>query len=78
MNGYKSILQSTAFWGNIVSLVAMFEPKVFALFGWTADASGQLTAVNFIVAGIGQVVSIYGRLKATKMVTLTGAPPAGK
>lgn len=78
MNGYKSILQSTSFWGNVVSLVAMFEPKLFALFGWTADASGQLSAVNFIVAAIGQAVSIYGRFTATKMVTLTGAPPAGK
>lgn len=76
MNDYKGILQSMTFWGNIVSLLAMFQPKVFAIFGLSADATGQLTLVNYIVATIGQVISIIGRLRATKIVTLTGKPPA--
>lgn len=78
MTGYKSIFMSTTFWGNIISLLAMFEPKVFAIFGLTSDTTGQLAAVNYIVAGLGQVVSIIGRLRATKQVTLTGAPPTGQ
>lgn len=78
MTGYKSILQSMTFWGNVVSLLAMFQPKVFALLGLTTDAAGQLTLVNYIVATIGQVISVIGRFRAEKIVTLTGAPPSEK
>jgi hypothetical protein len=76
MNQYKSIFASTTFWGSIVSLVAMFAPKVFLIVGLTPNATGQATAVTYIISGIGFLVTVYGRLTATKVATITGAPPA--
>jgi hypothetical protein len=49
----------------------MFAPKVFVLLGASPE-----TVATQIVAVVGFIITVYGRLKATQRVTLTGAPPS--
>jgi hypothetical protein len=72
----KSILQSTTFWGAVVSLFFSFAPALYGkLFG---TATPQATVVSDILVGIGFLITVYGRLTAKQVVTITGAnPPAG-
>lgn len=72
MNGYKSIFTSVTFWGTAISFFAVMFPSVWAKLGITDQAA----LATHIVATIGAIVAIYGRFRATKLVTLTGAPPA--
>jgi hypothetical protein len=69
----KSILQSTTFWGSIVSLAAMLAPHLYANI---AGSASQTAVVSTIVGIVGFVVTVYGRFTATQVVTLTGAPAA--
>jgi hypothetical protein len=76
MNGYKSILTSKTFWGAVVAVYAAVFPShvayLLSLFGVT----DQMMLAAKIVSVLGGVFSIYGRIAAKKLVTLTGKPPA--
>jgi uncharacterized membrane protein YwaF len=72
MNGYKSIFTTVTFWGTAISFFALMFPNVWVKFGIT----DQSALAAHIVGAIGAIVAIYGRFRATKLVTLTGAPPA--
>jgi hypothetical protein len=68
LSGYKSIFSSKTFWGALLSLLAMFIPKLQGI---------QLDSIwPYVTAGIGFILTIVGRLTAKKQVTLTGTPPA--
>lgn len=78
MNSYKAILYSTTFWGAVVSLASTLVPKFFTIIGLDPGPTGQATLVKDIVLAIGFVVTVYGRLTATQLVSFSGKPPAGK
>ncbi len=65
----KSILQSVTFWGSVVSLLALFQPKLFLALG----AQPSDVAV-YIQAAVGFGITAWGRLRATQPVTITGTP----
>lgn len=68
----KSALRSKTIWGVIV----MILPPVLGLLGFeitVADAEGAATAIDGIVSGIGAILAIWGRISASRPVTLTGA-----
>lgn len=72
----KSIFQSVTFWGSVTALVASLAPSVFVKLGY----SPQTVAAD-IVAGIGFIITVYGRFTAKQQVTLAGGivtptPPA--
>jgi hypothetical protein len=67
--GTKSIFASKVFWGSVMSLLALFFPGLFKALGWS-----PAHAASYIVGAIGFAFTVYGRLVATKTVTLTGAP----
>jgi hypothetical protein len=70
----KSILQSTTFWGAVISLLSTLAPHVFAnLFG----GASQTVIVSNIITGIGFIITVYGRFSAKQVVTWTGANPPG-
>jgi uncharacterized membrane protein YwaF len=74
LNGYKSIFTSVTFWGTAISFFALMFPNVWVKFGVT----NQADLAAHIVGAIGAIVAIYGRFRATKLVTLTGKPPSGE
>lgn len=63
----KSIFKSLTFWGAVTTLVGQFAPKLMAAIGYDP---GVVAA--YIVSGIGFVVTVIGRLRATQQVSLTG------
>lgn len=65
----KSIFQSVTFWGSVISVVALFFPKLFVALGMDPQ-----TVASDIVGGIGFAVTVWGRLRATQPVTVTGSP----
>jgi hypothetical protein len=70
----KSIFQSVTFWGAVTSLIAMLAPELFVKLGYDPQ-----TVAADIVAGIGFIVTLYGRFTAKQLVTLGGGvviPPA--
>ena len=68
----KSIFQSTTFWGAVVSMFGVLAPGIYSkVFG----AASQPAIVGDIMAGIGFIVTVYGRFTAKQVVTLTGGPP---
>ncbi|MGR3485500.1 MAG: hypothetical protein ACU0BF_09155 [Paracoccaceae bacterium] len=67
----KSPLASRTVWGGIAAIVA----GGVGLLGYTMtpDDAAQLTqALTSIGAGVGGILAIYGRVKATKRVTIGG------
>lgn len=78
MNQYKTIFASTTFWGAVVSMLSMFAPKLFVVLGFTTDPTGQAALVAHIIGVISFFVTVYGRMSASKVATLTGNPPAGQ
>lgn len=71
MNDTKSIFGSKTFWGAVLTLVsALGQP-----FGLAFDGNELAGTVDAIVALIGFVLTVYGRMKAEKTVTLS--PPKG-
>lgn len=63
----KSIFTSKTFWGAVISLLSLFVPKLFTAIGVTPDAATQ-----YAVVAVGFILTIYGRFKADKQVTVTG------
>jgi hypothetical protein len=79
MNGYKSIFTSVTFWGTVLAAFSALFPTIYAKLGITdptAVASQIVAAASHIISGISYIIILYGRFRATKLVTLTGAPPA--
>ena len=62
----KSFFQSTGIWGGLVSLVGGVS---FAGYSLTAeDAASAMSLMQGIVAAVGGLIAIYGRVKATKRI----------
>lgn len=60
--------QSKTIWGSLVAVAAALA----ASFGVTIDAANQAeiaAAIVQLVGGAGALVAIYGRLKATQVIT---------
>jgi hypothetical protein len=74
VNEAKPIYLSVTFWGTVITTVSLLFPDFYAKLGIT----DQSVLVAHIVGLIGAFIAIYGRLRARKIVTLTGAPPAGR
>jgi uncharacterized membrane-anchored protein len=67
MEETKTILQSRAFWGGLVAVLS----GVAGMIGYTVDADTQEGVVGLIMAivgGVGGLLAIYGRVKATKKI----------
>lgn len=69
LTGTKSALASLTVWGAITTLLSAFLPSIFTILG--ADPN---TTAQYIVAVIGFGVTVYGRIRATQTVTVTGTP----
>jgi hypothetical protein len=67
----KSIFQSQTFWGAVISLYSVLAPGIYAKF---FGATPQLTIVGDILTGIGFIWTVWGRLTAKQVVSLTGGP----
>lgn len=65
----KSLFTSVTFWGSVVSLLALFQPKLFVALGVQPSA-----VAVYIQGAVGFGITAWGRLRATKAVTLTGKP----
>ena len=63
----KQFLTSKSFWGSVVTLIAMFWPKLFTIFG--TDNAGL---VDHIVGGLGGALAIYGRWVANMPLSFGG------
>ena len=67
MGDTKSMLQSKAVWGSIVTILAL----IAGMFNLGIDLQTQDDIVNVImviVGVIGSIFSIYGRIRATKTI----------
>lgn len=67
----KGLLQSKTIWGVIITAAG-------ALLGWGAETQAVMTdqamqAVSAGVQAVGAVMTIYGRIRAEKKVTVTGS-----
>jgi hypothetical protein len=78
MNEAKPIYLSVTFWGTAIGLLATFLPMQIAYVFCVIGVTDQTTLPAHIVGLIGAGIAIYGRLRARKIVTLTGKPPAGE
>lgn len=71
MEDFKSLYTSRTFWGVIVSVLG----KILSVaFGYTLDAEAEGQLISFLmllVSGVGDMLALYGRIKATKVI---GAP----
>jgi hypothetical protein len=70
----KSIFTSVTFWGAIVALAATVVPSVFTLFGLGTGAVAQAAITAHIIQVIGFVITVYGRLTATKATYIVPPP----
>ncbi len=72
----KSIFQSVTFWGAVLTAVALAFPTISAKLG--LSSANTAVIAQYIVQGIGIIVTIYGRFTAKQLVTWTGGavPPA--
>lgn len=70
---YKSIFASKTFWGAVVMLLSFFFPKLIP-----GDNPQDVVAHESLISQVGTFVgfllAVYGRMRATKPVTLTGKP----
>lgn len=72
MDGFKGLLQSKAVWGALLSIAAVAA----SLLGYQlGDADGF---ANDIVALVGGVIAVYGRIVAVKKISILPPvlPPA--
>lgn len=74
MNDVKSIFSSVTFWSATLSLLGAVAPKALPILGITP--TNQDTVVSLLVAVVGWGGAVYGRMRASKAVTLTGKPKA--
>jgi uncharacterized membrane protein len=69
----KSIFASRTFWGAVITVIAgLLLPHL----GVKLDSDNALAIADQCAIAAGAALAIYGRVKATKRVTLTGNAPA--
>ena len=68
MDGIKSFFASKTIWGSIVALAATILPLLGFDFS-TEDGSALTSAIDEIIAALGVIYAIYGRVVATKAIT---------
>lgn len=66
----KSIFLSKTFWG---AMLAVFGPLLVRYFHLSITGQNSDDITSAIVAIVGASLTIYGRIKASKQVTLTGS-----
>ena len=67
MNTTKKWYMSKGVWGAVITLIAV----IAQLFGYQIDPELQQQAVSqitTIIAGVGGLVALYGRIKAEKKI----------
>jgi hypothetical protein len=72
MNDNKAWYLSKTVWSGIIAALA----GMAGLFGWTIPAGEVQNITEYVVSGIVTVaglLGVYGRVKATKKVTITGS-----
>ena len=70
MNDTKPALTSATVWGAIVAAVGALAPVILNTAGATAaDQTTGVAAASQLVGGIGALVALFGRLRATKRLT---------
>ena len=63
----KSILASKVFWGAMISLLG----KLAAVLGYNVmpeDEAMLSAAISLVFSGFGDLLAVYGRIKATKAI----------
>lgn len=66
MNEGKGLLSSMGVWGGVVSLL----PVLDAVHAWLQASQATLPpAMQWVTVGVGAVLSIFGRVKATEKIT---------
>lgn len=63
----KSIFTSVTFWGAVTTLIGSFAPQVFVWLG-----HDPTTVAAYATSAVGFAITVYGRMRATQPVTLTG------
>ncbi len=69
MNGVKSWFMSTGIWGGVIGFVGVIAP----LFGYHFGLDDQTLVgqqVDTIVAAVGVLLGVWGRVRATKQLGL--------
>jgi hypothetical protein len=70
MNDTKPALTSTTVWGAIVAAAGALAPVILNTAGVTAaEQATGVAAASQLVGGIGALVALFGRLRATKRLT---------
>lgn len=69
MNESKPWYASSGIWGGILAAAAPAIGLVFHMTVSSADTAQLADALAAIGAGIGGLVAVYGRVKATKQIT---------
>ena len=67
MNGTKKWWESKTLWGSIIAILA----AVVQIFGYQITPEMQqqlLSQITAVTAGIGGLIAMYGRLKASKKI----------
>lgn len=67
----KTLLTSKTIWGAFVALAGTIAPAILPVFGidFTAvDGSSVVDEVSRVVAGLGALYAIYGRIVAKKAI----------
>ncbi len=72
MNEVKTLAQSRTFWGAVMSLTG--SALAGAHYTLTpADAASAVDIVVSFISGVGGLMAIYGRVKASKQIGSRGA-----
>jgi uncharacterized membrane protein len=66
----KSIFTSVTFYGAVISLLGIVAPKISTALGITTANSAAIA--QEAVAVVGFLITLWGRVRATTKVTLTG------
>jgi hypothetical protein len=74
VNDFKSIIASRTIWAAAVALIAFILTQIYHV-NISADDQNQIVNIVLdVVQGAGTLAAIWGRVAATKQVTVTGAP----
>jgi cytochrome b561 len=76
MNDFKSIIASRTVWAAAIAFAA-FVAATYLHVNISADDQNQIVNIALdVVQGVGTLAAIWGRVAATKQVTVTGKPTA--
>lgn len=68
MNGVKSALASKGVWGGLIVLITW----ALGAWGYTLTETDQQALITVLMAlgsGVGALLAIYGRIKASKLIS---------